>query len=197
MSEMNGRVALVTGASSGIGKATAEVFAAKGAKVVLAARRSDELASLAKEIEGRGGEATAVTADVSAAEAVERMVSHAIETYGRLDYAVNNAGIEGKFAPITDLPVEDWDAVMGINLRGAFLCMKYEASAMLDAGNGGAIVNVGSVNSFLGFPSGSAYVASKHGQRVGGAGVAGHPGQRRVSGNHRYADASPGTRPAR
>lgn len=163
MSEMNGRVALVTGASSGIGKATAEVFAAKGAKVVLAARRSDELASLAKEIEGRGGEATAVTADVSAAEAVERMVSHAIETYGRLDYAVNNAGIEGKFAPITDLPVEDWDAVMGINLRGAFLCMKYEASAMLDAGNGGAIVNVGSVNSFLGFPSGSAYVASKHG----------------------------------
>lgn len=163
MSEMSGRVALVTGASSGIGKATAEVFAAKGAKVVLAARRSDELASLAEEIEGRGGEATAVTADVSAAEAVERMVSHAIETYGRLDYAVNNAGIEGKFAPITDLPVEDWDAVMGINLRGAFLCMKYEATAMLEAGNGGAIVNVGSVNSFLGFPSGSAYVASKHG----------------------------------
>jgi NAD(P)-dependent dehydrogenase (short-subunit alcohol dehydrogenase family) len=163
MSEMNGRVALVTGASSGIGRATAEVFAAKGAKVVLAARRSEELASLADEIEGRGGEATVITTDVSSPEDVEAMVAHAMETFGRLDYAVNNAGTEGKFAAITELTVEEWDAVLGVNLRGAFLCMKSEAAAMLEAGNGGAIVNVGSVNSFLGFPSGSAYVASKHG----------------------------------
>jgi NAD(P)-dependent dehydrogenase (short-subunit alcohol dehydrogenase family) len=163
MSKLNGRVALVTGASSGIGRATAELFAAKGAKVVLAARRSEELASLAEEIEGRGGEATVITTDVSSPRDVEGMVAHAIDTWGRLDYAVNNAGIEGNFAPITELSIEEWDAVLGINLRGAFLCMKYEAAAMLDAGGGGAIVNVGSVNSFLGFPSGSAYVASKHG----------------------------------
>jgi NAD(P)-dependent dehydrogenase (short-subunit alcohol dehydrogenase family) len=91
------------------------------------------------------------------------MVAHAIETFGRLDYAVNNAGIEGRFAGITELADDEWDRVLDINLRGAFLCLKHEAHAMLNAGNGGAIVNVGSVNSFLGFPSGSAYVASKHG----------------------------------
>lgn len=163
MSDMNDRVALITGASSGIGRATAEAFAAKGANVVVAARRHEELASLVAEIEERGGTASAVRTDVSASEDVERMVAHAIDTFGRLDYAVNNAGIEGRFAGITELADDDWDRVMDINLRGAFLCLKYEARAMLDAGNGGAIVNVGSVNSFLGFASGAVYVASKHG----------------------------------
>ena len=141
----------------------AQAFAAKGANVVVAARRHEELASLVAEIEDRGGRASAVRTDVSASEDVERMVAHAIETFGRLDYAVNNAGIEGRFAGITELADDDWDRVLDINLRGAFLCLKHEARAMLNAGNGGAIVNVGSVNSFLGFPSGSAYVASKHG----------------------------------
>ncbi|KPK53274.1 MAG: 3-oxoacyl-ACP reductase, partial [Gammaproteobacteria bacterium SG8_31] len=98
MSDMNGRVALITGASSGIGRATAQAFAAKGANVVVAARRHEELASLVAEIEDRGGRASAVRTDVSASEDVERMVAHAIETFGRLDYAVNNAGIEGRFA---------------------------------------------------------------------------------------------------
>ncbi len=163
MSDMNGRVALITGASSGIGRATAEVFAARGAMVVLAARREDELASLVTGIETRGGKATAIKTDVSATKDVQRMVDHAIETFGRLDYAVNNAAIEGQFAGITDLPEEDWDRVMNINLRGTFLCLKYEARAMLKCGNGGAIVNIGSVNSFLGYPTGSAYVTSKHG----------------------------------
>jgi NAD(P)-dependent dehydrogenase (short-subunit alcohol dehydrogenase family) len=163
MSDMNGRVALITGASSGIGRATAKAFAAKGASVVVAARRQEELASLVTEIEARGGKATAVRTDVSDARDVNRMVAHAIDTCGRLDYAVNNAGIEGRFAGITDLAEEDWDRVLDINLKGTFLCLKYEARAMLDCGNGGAIVNVGSINSFLGFPSGSAYVASKHG----------------------------------
>jgi len=92
------------------------------------------------------------------------MVAHAIETFGRLDYAVNNAGIEGQLSGIMNLPEEEWDRVFNINLKGNFLCMKYEARAMLAGGHGGAIVNVGSVNSFLGFPGGSAYVASKHGQ---------------------------------
>jgi NAD(P)-dependent dehydrogenase (short-subunit alcohol dehydrogenase family) len=164
MSDMNDKVALITGASSGIGRATGEAFAARGAKVVLAARREHELATLTSEIESRGGRASFVVTDVAIAKDVERMVAHAIETFGRLDYAVNNAGIEGQLSGITDLPEEEWDRVLDINLRGNFLCMKYEARAMLAGGHGGAIVNVGSVNSFLGFPTGSAYVASKHGQ---------------------------------
>lgn len=163
MSSMDGKVALITGASSGIGRATAEAFAANGARLVVAARRQDELDSLVAGIEASGGKATAIRTDVSVAADVERMVAHAVSTYGRLDYAVNNAGIEGTFAPITDLADEDWDRVMGINLRGTFLGMKHQARAMLAAGNGGAIVNVGSVNSFLGFATGSAYCTSKHG----------------------------------
>jgi NAD(P)-dependent dehydrogenase (short-subunit alcohol dehydrogenase family) len=161
---MNDKVALITGASSGIGRATGEAFAARGAKVVLAARREHELATLTSEIESRGGRASFVVTDVAIAKDVERMVAHAIETFGRLDYAVNNAGIEGQLSGIMDLPEEEWDRVFNINLKGNFLCMKYEARAMLASGHGGAIINVGSVNSFLGFPTASAYVASKHGQ---------------------------------
>jgi NAD(P)-dependent dehydrogenase (short-subunit alcohol dehydrogenase family) len=164
MSDMNDKVALITGASSGIGWATAEAFAARGAKVVLAARREDELASLASEIEARGGTASVVVTDVAVAKDVERMVAHTIETFGRLDYAVNNAGIEGQIAGIADLPEEAWDRVLDTNLKGTFLCLQYETRAMLAGGQGGAIVNVGSVNSFLGFAYGAAYVASKHGQ---------------------------------
>ena len=161
---MKDKVALVTGASCGIGRATAAAFAAKGAKLVLAARRQEELDSLVAEIESGGGKATATKTDVSKAQDVERMVAHAIDTYGRLDYAVNNAGIEGAIANIVDLAEDDWDSVLDINLKGNYLCLRYEARAMLAGGHGGAIVNVGSVNSFLGFPSGAAYVASKHGQ---------------------------------
>lgn len=161
--EMNDKVALITGASSGIGRATAELFAANDAKVVLAARRQEQLDSLVAEIEAQGGTASAIKTDVSQAADVERMVDHAIKTFGRLDYAVNNAGIEGQFAPIVDLAEEDWDQVMGINLKGTFLCMKQEARAMLAGDCRGAIVNVGSVNSFLGFASGAAYCTSKHG----------------------------------
>jgi NAD(P)-dependent dehydrogenase (short-subunit alcohol dehydrogenase family) len=163
MPDMNGRVALITGASSGIGRATAELFAARGASVVVAARRQDELDSLVAEIQARGGTATAARTDVSVSADVGRMVDHAVAEYGRLDYAINNAGIEGSFAGITELEEDEWDRVLGVNLKGVFLCMQKEARAMLAAGNGGAIVNVGSVNSFLGFPTGSAYCTSKHG----------------------------------
>ncbi len=161
---MNNKVALITGASSGIGAATARAFAARGASVVLAARREDELADLVNEIKSSGGKASSVKTDVSIAKDVENMVAHTIATFGRLDYAVNNAGIEGRLANIVDLSEEEWNQIIGINLTGNFLCLRYEARAMLDSGNGGAIVNIGSVNSFLGFGSGSAYVASKHGQ---------------------------------
>ena len=164
MSDMNNKVALITGASSGIGLATARAFASRGVNVVLAARRDDELTEAVNEIVASGGKASFVKTDVSIAADVERMVAHAIETFGRLDYAVNNAGTEGELAPIADLPEEVWDRVLNTNLKGNFLCLKYEARAMLAGGKGGAIVNVGSVNSFLGFGSGAAYVASKHGQ---------------------------------
>jgi NAD(P)-dependent dehydrogenase (short-subunit alcohol dehydrogenase family) len=164
MSDMTGKVALITGASSGIGRATSKAFAARGAKVVLAARREVELATLASEIEAQGEKASFIVTDVSIAKDVERMVAHAIETFGRLDYAVNNAGIEGKIAGITDLSEQDWDRILATNLTGTFLCLQHEARVMLAGGHGGAIVNVGSVNSFLGFPGGSAYAASKHGQ---------------------------------
>lgn len=163
MSTMKEKVVLITGASSGIGRATAEAFAAKGAHIVVAARRKEELDTLVASIQALGGKASAIKTDVSIAKSVEQMVAHTIEVFGRLDYAINNAGIEGKLNAITDLSEDDWDQVLDINLKGTFLCMKYEAKAMLHLGFGGAIVNIGSVNSFLGFPTGSAYVTSKHG----------------------------------
>ena len=163
MADTNGKVALVTGASSGIGRETAKAFAARGCRVVLGARRENELAALAAEIEAQGGEAAWVKTDVAVAGDVERLVDYAVAGYGRLDYAVNNAGIEGEFAGIADLSEEAFDRVIGINLKGVFLCLKHQSRAMLAAGNGGAIVNVGSINSFVGFPGGAAYATSKHG----------------------------------
>lgn len=163
MPDMSGRVALITGASSGIGRATAEAFAARGASVTLAARCEEELAALAAEIEDRGVEATYVRTDISLSGDVESMVGHTVDTFDRLDYAVNNAAIEGQFVGITELSEEAWDRVLDINLKGTFLCMQHEARAMLEGNDGGAIVNIGSINSFLGYPTGSAYVASKHG----------------------------------
>lgn len=163
MTNLYGKVALVTGASSGIGQATAEILAARGAKVVLAARRTKLLTDLTEGIVSRGGMATCIQTDISAVDEVERMVRHAVETFGRLDYAVNNAGIEGEFAPVAELEEDVWDRVIGVNLKGTYLSLKYEARAIMEAGNGGSIVNIGSVNSFLGFPTGAAYVTSKHG----------------------------------
>lgn len=163
MSELSGKVALITGASSGIGRATALLFARSGAKVSLAARREEELAKLAGEIEELGGEATYLKTDVSVAGDVRRIVDRTVDQFGRLDFGINNAGVEGDLYGIADFPEEAWDQVMDINLKGPFLCMKYQAPAILKTGHEGAIVNVGSVNSFLGFAGGAAYVASKHG----------------------------------
>src|SRR4051794_1629706 len=137
MSESTDKVALITGASSGIGRATAKLFAARGAKVALAARREEELVGLKKEIEACGGAASFVTTDVAIAKDVEAMVSHAIGKFGRLDYAVNNAGIEGQIASITELAEQEWDRVIDTNLKGAFLCLQHEARAMLAGGSNG------------------------------------------------------------
>ena len=162
---MTAKVALVTGASSGIGRATAKLFAERGAKVVLAARRADRLDALVAEIEEMGGEARAVPTDVSKAFDVSAMVDTAMEVFGRLDYCVNNAGVEGEeFLPIHEMSEEAWSRVMDVNVKGNFLCLKYEAAAMIEAGNGGAIVNVGSVNSFVGCGGGAAYSTSKAAQ---------------------------------
>jgi NAD(P)-dependent dehydrogenase (short-subunit alcohol dehydrogenase family) len=140
-----GKVALVTGASSGLGEATARRFAQEGAKVVVAARRADQGARVVQRIEAAGGEALFVQADVARAGDVERMVASTLERFGRLDCAVNNAGIAGpRFTPIADVTEAQWDEVMGVNLKGVWLCMKHEIPALL-AGGGGAIVNVASI----------------------------------------------------
>ena len=162
MRDMKGKVALITGASSGIGRATAEVFAARGARVVLAARGEDLLSDAARRIQSQGADATYVVTDVSIAAHVGRMVGHALEKFGRLDYAVNNAGFEGQLSSIADVTEEEWDRVLNVNLKGVFLCLKYETRAMLASGQGGAIVNVGSINSVQGVPCFAPYVASKH-----------------------------------
>jgi len=162
MTDMSQKVALITGASSGIGRATAKAFASRGAKVVIAARRADELASLAKEIEAAGGAASIKVTDISRAGDIAALVAHALETFGHLDYAVNNAGWEGELAGIVDLKEEVWDQAMNTNVKGTYLCLQHEARAMLAGGRGGAIVNVGSVLSFFGVPFAAAYATAKH-----------------------------------
>ena len=157
-----GKVALVTGAGSGIGRAAAQIFAREGAKVAAA----DVNRASAEETVGRireaGGEAFGLQADVSKAAEVEAMVDAVVGTYGRLDCAFNNAGIEGVLASTADYTEADWAPVIAVNLTGVWLCMKYEIPRLLETG-GGAIVNTSSAAGLLGAPRMPAYVASKHG----------------------------------
>jgi NAD(P)-dependent dehydrogenase (short-subunit alcohol dehydrogenase family) len=159
---VSGKVALVTGGGSGIGRATALVFAREGAKVVVAdvvVEGGEETVRLVKQA---GGEAVFVKADMAKAADVEAMVKKAVETYGRLDCAHNNAGVEGATGKTADYVEADWDRVIAINLTGVWLCMKYEIAQMLKQG-GGAVVNTASDAGLLGVPQMPAYVASKHG----------------------------------
>ena len=158
------QVALVTGGASGIGRATALTFARQGAKLIIADMNVDGGQQTVHMITEHGGDATFVQVDVSNATAVEAMIGQAVETYGRLDCAHNNAGIGSRpRVLIHELPEESWDHVIGINLKGVWLCMKYEIIQMLTQG-GGALVNTASIMGLVGSWSRSgAYNASKHG----------------------------------
>jgi NAD(P)-dependent dehydrogenase (short-subunit alcohol dehydrogenase family) len=159
---MNGKVALVTGGSSGIGKAAVLAFAKEGAKVVIASRAPSSGEAAAAAVLETGGEARWVQTDVTQAEQVESLVQETLSTYGRLDYAFNNAGGGGKGGPIADIEAEEWDQTIETYLKSVWLCMKYEIPAML-AGGGGAIVNNSSVDGERAFPWDPAYSAAKHG----------------------------------
>jgi NAD(P)-dependent dehydrogenase (short-subunit alcohol dehydrogenase family) len=161
---VEGKVALVTGGASGIGRATALTFAREGAKLVIADMNEDGGHQTVHMIQENGGEATFVQVDVSNTTAVEAMISKTVETYGRLDCAHNNAGIGSRpRAPLHECTEETWDRVLGINLKGVWLCMKYEIIQMLKQG-GGTIVNTASIMGLVGSWTGSgAYNASKHG----------------------------------
>jgi NAD(P)-dependent dehydrogenase (short-subunit alcohol dehydrogenase family) len=158
-----GKVALVTGGSTGIGKASSFAFAREGAKVVLSDVNTDGGEETARFIRDSGGNAAFVKADVSLAADVDALVKKAVSTYGRLDCAFNNAGIAGAIGASThEYPDESWERVIGINLKGVWLCMKYEIPEMLKQGSG-AIVNTASIWGLVGAPGAAAYVASKHG----------------------------------
>ena len=161
---LEGKIALVTGGTSGIGRASALAFAKEGAKVVISGRNIERLRETVCLVEEIGGEAIFVRCDVTETAEVEAMVNKCIKTYGRMDCALNNAGIEGSlFTRIVDYSEETWDQVIRVNLKGIWLCMKYEVSEMIKQ-EGGSIVNMSSTAGLVGSQVGnSAYVASKHG----------------------------------
>jgi NAD(P)-dependent dehydrogenase (short-subunit alcohol dehydrogenase family) len=159
---LKGKVALVTGGGSGIGRATALTFAREGARVALADYVPEGGERTVKEITAAGGEAIFINADVSKNAQVEAMVNKIVQTWGRLDCAHNNAGIEGRTASVVDCTEENFDRIIAINLKGVWLCMKHEIAQMLKQG-GGAIVNTASVAGLVGFRGLVAYNASKGG----------------------------------
>lgn len=161
--ELNGKVALVAGATSGIGKATAEMFARAGASVVLAGRREKLLREITDSLTAEGLKAAWTVCDVTDEEQVQKMVAFAADTFGRLDCAYNNAGIMSDDVETAELESSEFDRVMNINLRSMFLCMKYELRQMLrQQGGGYSIVNCSSIGGLIGLPGRVAYHASKH-----------------------------------
>jgi NAD(P)-dependent dehydrogenase (short-subunit alcohol dehydrogenase family) len=164
MRSFEGKVALVTGASSGLGAAASLQFAREGARVVIAARRTDQGEAVLRQIEALGGEGLFVRTDVTKATDIQAMVQATLARFGRLDCAVNNAGIAGPVrTPVADVEEAQWDALMNVNLKGVWLCMKYEIPAMLAQG-AGAIVNISSIYGFKASEIGHApYCVSKFG----------------------------------
>jgi len=162
MPNLTGKVALVTGAASGIGAASALAFAAAGAQVAACDRDLAGAEATAKLIAEAGGEAIAVAVDVTDPDQTQAMVDRVVEAFGRLDCAHNNAGITGATAPLDKYAVSEWDKVVAVNLTGVFLCLRAEVPAM-KAGGGGAVVNTASFSGLVAVPRIPAYVASKHG----------------------------------
>jgi len=161
--QLEGKIALITGGTSGIGRDTAVLFAKHGAKVVVAGRRETEGQETVKLVQAGGGEGLFVQTDVSKAADVEALVKKTVEKFGRLDVAFNNAGIEGAWVPIISQTEADWDRTININLKGVWLCLKYQIRQLLKQGGGGAIVNMSSVAGLMGSAGAATYCASKHG----------------------------------
>jgi NAD(P)-dependent dehydrogenase (short-subunit alcohol dehydrogenase family) len=159
--DFTGKVAVVTGGASGIGRATVDAFAAAGASVVVADVDAGALDDAVRAIKDSGGEGVGVVTDVSRAADVQHMVAVAVDTYGGLDLAFNNAGIEAAPLAVADVTEEEWDRVQAINTKGVWLSMKYEIPAMLARG-GGAIVNASSILGLVGAGNGSLYGSTKH-----------------------------------
>jgi NAD(P)-dependent dehydrogenase (short-subunit alcohol dehydrogenase family) len=161
--QLNSKIALITGGASGIGAVTATVFAARGARVIIGDIDEHTGQKVADQIKGDGAEALFVATDVTSAHEVARLVAVAVERFGRLDCAFNNAGTDGLGTTLHECTEENWDHVHQVNLKGAWLCMKYELGQMLQQGHG-SIVNMSSAAGTTGFARGlGAYVAAKHG----------------------------------
>lgn len=156
-----GRVALVTGAASGIGRATAVAFAREGARVAILDRTAAALQPSAQAVRDAGGEGLVLACDIAQPEEVEAAIAETVATFGRLDIAFNNAGVENVAAPVAEIALADWDRILDINLRGTFVCMKHEIAQMLRQG-GGVIVNTASGAGIRGVAGGASYAASKH-----------------------------------
>lgn len=158
---MKNKVVIITGAASGIGEATALLFAKNGARVVVSDIMETEGREVEKRIRDSGGEASFFKADVSKADDNKALVDFAVDTYGKLDIAVNNAGIGGEGNKIAEMSLEGWHRVIDVNLHSIFYGMKYQIQAMLDGG-GGSIVNISSILGSVGFQGSAGYVAAKH-----------------------------------
>jgi len=159
---MKGKTVIITGAASGIGKATAELFAKHGANVVLSDIQESEGKSTTESILASGGNASFFKTDVSNPKEMEALVTFAVKTYGKLDVAVNNAGIGGEMNPIAEMSIEGWQNVIAVDLNSLFYGMKYQIAAMLKNG-GGSIVNISSILGSVGFAGSAGYTAAKHG----------------------------------
>jgi NAD(P)-dependent dehydrogenase (short-subunit alcohol dehydrogenase family) len=156
-----GKTAFFTGAASGIGRATAMAFAVEGARVVVTDRVEAALQETAEYVKESGGEVLAIACDVSKPEEIEAAVAQAVNTFGRIDCAFNNAGVENKATPLHEIELEEWDRILSINLRGTFVCMKHEIAQMVRQGSG-VVVNTSSGAGIRGVAGGASYAASKH-----------------------------------